>query len=516
MSRTASAANTRALVELRDVFRVFPTSDGGVAALQGLTLDVAEGELCVVLGPSGSGKTTLLRLLAGFERPSAGSVHVDGLELARLSQTALDRYRSSVVGYADQHYHRALAAELTALELVGVQLGLAGIDERERRRRALELLERVGLRDRCDARPAELSGGEQQRVALCAALAHRPRLLVADEPTGELDAATAAAVNELLAELVRESGATALVVSHDPASTAMADRVVHIRDGRVSEESNGAGPGAVVVGRGGWLRVPEELLVAAGIGAHARVELRPGAVELRALETGNGRRKPPEPVAPAGTVGAAAETRGLERRYGRELALGSLDAAFRPGRMTAVTGPSGSGKSTLLHLLAGLDLPTAGDVVVGGTVVSALDRTGRAAFRRERIAFVAQAPVLTGFLSARENVLAALAVRRVPEQEAGERAAEALGAVGLAEHADRPVDELSAGQRGRVALARALAARPLLLLADEPTARLDAVTTVAVGGLLRELAHGSGTTLVCATHDALLIEQADEELRLGS
>ena len=158
-----------ALVELRDVFRVFPTSDGGVAALQGLTLDVAEGELCVVLGPSGSGKTTLLRLLAGFERPSAGSVRVDGLELARLSQTALDRYRSSVVGYADQHYHRALAAELTALELVGVQLGLAGIDERERRHRGLELLERVGLLDRCDARPTELSGGEQQRVALCAA-----------------------------------------------------------------------------------------------------------------------------------------------------------------------------------------------------------------------------------------------------------------------------------------------------------------------------------------------------------
>ena len=151
--------------------------------------------------------------------------------------------------------------------------------------------------------------------------------------------------------------------------------------------------------------------------------------------------------------------------------------------MTAVTGPSGSGKSTLLHLLSGLDLPTAGEVVVGGTVVSGSiapagprsAASGSPSWRRRRSSPASSARA--------RNVLAALAVRRVPEQEADERAAEALDAVGLAEHADRPVDELSAGQRGRVALARALAARPLLLLADEPTARLDAVTTVAVGGL---------------------------------
>jgi ABC-type lipoprotein export system ATPase subunit len=506
-----------ALVELRDVFRVFPTRDGGVAALQGLSLDVADGEICVVLGPSGSGKTTLLRVLAGFERASAGSVRVAGRELGRLSAGGLGRYRATTTGYADQHYRQALAGELSAAELVGATLGLAGAEPAERARRADELLERVGLLDRRDARPDELSGGEQQRVALCAALAHRPRLLLADEPTGELDAATAASVTALLAELVREAGASALVVSHDPASTAVADRVVGIRDGRVSEEaSNGAGPDAVVVGRGGWLRVPEELLAAAGIGGRATVGLRGGVVELRPLVgESSSVGAPRATVSPAGVPGTSAEVRALTRRFGHETALQDVDAAFRPGRLTVVTGPSGSGKSTLLQLLAGLDVPTAGEVEVGGVVLSGLDRSGRAAFRRERIALVSQTPTLTGFLDARENVRTGLAVRGVDGTDANDRADEALAAVGLSEHAGRPVDELSAGQRGRVAVARAVAARPLLLLADEPTARLDATTTVTVGSLLRELAHRSGTTLVCATHDPLLIEQADDELRLG-
>ncbi len=247
------------LIEARDLFCVYPGADGGVAALQGLTLDVEEGEICVILGPSGSGKTTLMRVLAGFERPSAGSIAVAGLQLGSLSQRRLADYRATTLGYADQHYWRALAGELTAEELVAVPLGLQGVPEQERLARAHELLERVGLRDRADAHPGELSGGEQQRIALCAALAHRPRLLIADEPTGELDELSAAAVYSLLAELSREEGVTALVVSHDPRSAAIADRVIHIRDGRVSEERSGESA-AVVIGRGGWMRIPEEAL----------------------------------------------------------------------------------------------------------------------------------------------------------------------------------------------------------------------------------------------------------------
>ena len=266
-----------AAVELRDVFRVHSTPEGDAAALQGLSLDVQEREALVVLGPSGSGKTTLLRILAGLDRPSAGSVRVFGTELSRVPARRLADYRAGSVGYIEQQYSRALASELTARELVGVRLGLQGVPRRERLARADELLERVGLSAERDARPGELSGGERQRIAVCAALAHRPRLLLADEPTGELDAGNARVLYDLLGELTHAEGCTTVVVSHDPQSTSLADRIVRIRDGRVSEETVREGAvsdGTIVVGRGGWLRLPEEYLRRVNIQtrATARVE----------------------------------------------------------------------------------------------------------------------------------------------------------------------------------------------------------------------------------------------------
>ena len=501
-----------ALVETRELYAVYPSPTGGVPALRGLTLTVEEQEVCVVLGPSGSGKTTLMRLLAGYERPSAGSIVVAGLDLGRASGRVLERHRSRVLGYADQHYWRARAGELTAEELVAVPLGLAGSGGTARRTRARELLERVGLLDRAAARPSELSGGEQQRIALCAALAHRPRLLIADEPTGELDSATAAEVYALLAELVSEHGATALVVSHDPASTEIADRIVHIRDGRVSEERRGADETAVV-GEGGWLRVPEEILHGASIGSRVRIVAGADAVELRPA-SGDGVPTRTAATTIEGAPGGVLEAVGVSRRYGREVALDGVDARFEPGQLSVVTGPSGSGKSTLLALLAGLDVPDEGEVRLDGAPVSGLDREGRAAMRRERISVVMQGPHLSDFLTARENVELVLGLRGIGRSESHSLAGGALAAVELAEHADRRLGALSAGQRERVALACAFAARPGVVLADEPTSRLDSGTTLVVGDLLVGLARRTGTTVVCSTHDPLLIALADREVRL--
>jgi ABC-type lipoprotein export system ATPase subunit len=500
------------LVDARELFAVYPSPTGGVAALQGLSLSVAESEICVVLGPSGSGKTTLMRVLAGLARPSAGALVVAGVDLPHASAGELGRYRRDVLGYADQHYWRALAEELTAEELVAVPLGLASASPAECRARARELLERVDLLDRADARPSELSGGEQQRIALCAALARRPRLVIADEPTGDLDAESARAVSSLLAELVAEHRASAVVVSHDPASTDIADRVVHIRDGRVSEERHGDLETAVV-GAGGWLRIPEETLRAAGIHDRARIVADGGSVALHAVD---GRQAAPAPRSARveGVPGIVLEARGVSRSYGEQIALDRLDARFLPGELSVVVGPSGSGKSTLLALLAGMDVPDAGEIVLGDVVVSSLDRPTRAALRRDLVAVVGQAPGLSGFLTALENVELGLALRGAEAADARDRAADALAAVGLAAHADRRVDLLSAGQRERVALARAFAARTPVVIADEPTSRLDAATTVEIGALLAELAHGTGTTVVCATHDPLLIGQADCEVRL--
>ena len=500
------------IAEARDLFAVYPSATGGVAALRGLTLSIEGGEICVVLGPSGSGKTTLLRVLAGLERPSAGTIHVAGLDVGHAPAWQVAGHRSRVLGYADQHYWRALAGELTVEELVAVPLGLLSVPPAERRVRAHELLERVGLEDRAGAHPHELSGGEQQRVALCAAVAHRPRLLIADEPTGELDAETADDVYRLLEELAREHGAAAVLVSHDPASTRIADRVVHLRDGRISEEQQ-EGEQAVVIGEGGWLRVPEELLHAAGIGGRALVRSRDGIVELHPAGSDGRRPDAPAPKV-SGARGGVLEVRGVSRSFGAQVALRDVDAEFRPGDLTVVTGPSGSGKSTLLGLLSGLDVPDGGEVVLDGVLVSGLDREGRAAFRRERISVVLQDLLLAGFLTARETVELGLAARGVATEGAHERARDALASVGLAEHADRPVENLSAGQRERVVLARAFAARPAVVVADEPTARLDATTTLAVGQLLASLARRTQTTVVCATHDPLLIGLADREVRL--
>jgi ABC-type lipoprotein export system ATPase subunit len=514
-------------VELRDVFRVFSTPEGDTAALQGLTLSVREREVVVVLGPSGSGKTTLLRLLAGLDRPSAGSARVLGFEIGKLSGRRLAAYRKRTVGYVEQHYARALAPELTARQIVAFQLGLTGASRKARLARADDLFDLIGLADLRNAYPHELSGGEQQRVAVCAALAHRPRLLLADEPTGELDAASAVDVYAVIGELAREHGCTTVIVSHDPESATIADRVVSVRDGRVSEETARDVPGeeAIVVGRGGWLRLPEELLLRAHIRARATARFnRPGVLLLpaEAEHEEADQTEPastaalPEPVLPTVVAEAHSLAKTFEGGQRTTTVFSGLGASFGRGRLIAVTGPSGSGKTTLLHLLAGLERPTGGEVVVLGTSLSTLDRAALAAFRREHVALVGQEPGLVPFLSARENVELGLTLRRVGASEALRRALGALERVGLGERSGQRVSRLSAGERERVAIARALAASPDLLLADEPTSRLDQANALAIAALFARASRETGATIVCATHDPLLAEQADEELSLGA
>jgi len=506
-------------IELKDVFRVHSTPEGDAAALQGLSLSVREGEVLTVLGPSGSGKSTLLRLLAGLERPSAGVVRVHGEDLGKLPARRLATYRSTLLGYADQHYARALAPELSARELVGLQLGLRGSAPRERLRRADELLERVGLAEKRTRRATELSGGEQQRVALCAALAHRPKVFLADEPTGELDGATADQVYDMLSELVREHRCTTVIVSHDPESARIADRIVRIRDGRVSEEwsRDDDESDTIVVGRGGWLRLPEELLLRAGIATKAVARFESGSVVVTpAGDAQPGVISPeevPEEVArQPGPVVVAASS--LTKRYGSTVVLDGLDASFTGGRLHAVTGPSGSGKTTLLHLLAGLELPDSGSIEIAGRDLASLDRTARAALRREQIAYVGQQAGLVPHLSALENVELALALRGHAENSRL-TALSALDSVGLGERATQRVSRLSHGERARVAIARAVAPGPALLLADEPTSRLDGANAIAVAVLLGRLARTTGAAVVCSTHDPLVIEQADSAISLS-
>jgi ABC-type lipoprotein export system ATPase subunit len=506
-------------IAAQDVFRIYTSDGGSTPALQGLTLTVEAGELVLAVGPSGSGKSTLLRLLSGVERPSAGRLEVFDQDLASLDRATRAQYRAETLGFLEQHYWRALDGSLTVLDAVALQQRLDGRPAEPARRRAGELLEQLGLGELQTAHPPELSGGQQQRVAVCAALAHRPRLLLADEPTGELDADAARVVYETLVELAREQGTTVLIVSHDREAAAYVDRVVHVRDGRISRETDRGGESErVVVGRSGWLQLPETLLADAGIGSHVRATKSEDGILLEpvgeAAAAAPAAADAAEPAVPGDVI---ASVQSLAVTYpGRAPLFEGYDAAFAAGELTALTGRSGSGKTTLIRLLAGLQLPDAGAVLVDGVELQALSRTERAAVRRSRIALVPQQARVTSFLTLRENVELALELRGAPPPGRTQRALDALKRVGLTEFAERQPETLSAGQRKRLAIARAIAFAPLLLLADEPTVNLDEENAAAMARLLRGLARESGTAVVCSTHDPIVVDAADRVVDLGS
>ena len=228
--------NNPTYVFCQDVFKIYKIADLEVVALRGLDLAVDAGEVVAIVGASGSGKSTLLNILAGYDSPSAGGVMVGGKDLLRMSASEVEEYRRVDVGFIWQQTSRNLFPYLTTLENVTLPMMLTNTPSSERRERAEELLGLVGLSHRLDHTPEKLSGGEQQRVAIAVALANRPPLLLADEPTGELDDATAAEILDLFGTVNQEMGTTILIVTHDPDIAYKVGRVVMIRDGKMSTE----------------------------------------------------------------------------------------------------------------------------------------------------------------------------------------------------------------------------------------------------------------------------------------
>ncbi len=271
--------------------KIYKVADLEVVALQGLDLEVARGEILALVGPSGSGKSTLLSALGGLDRPSAGRLMVGDQDLLKLSQSGLTAYRREQIGFVWQQTARNLLPYLTARENIELLMTLAGRGWRERRTWAMELLEAVDIAEHAGRCPPQLSGGQQQRIAIACALANRPRILLADEPTGEVDWPTAQLILGLLRDLRERYGLTIVIVTHDPRVAEQADRTVAIRDGRTSSETVQLESGSqttlagerelVVVDAAGRLQIPGDQRALAGIGRRARVELVDGGILIR-------------------------------------------------------------------------------------------------------------------------------------------------------------------------------------------------------------------------------------------
>ena len=276
-----------ALIVCDRVVRIYAAEGVEVQALQGLDLLVTAGELIAIVGASGSGKSTLINILAGLDAPTAGSVRVAGLDLAALGARERVVYRRATVGFIWQETSRNLLPYLTAAQNVIMPMRFSRTARRERAGRARELLDLLGVAHCAERRPEQLSGGEQQRTAIAVALANRPRVLLADEPTGELDTATAADVFGALATANSELGVTVLVVTHDPAVSGQVRRTVAIRDGRTStetrrhataDEHGNATQHAVeyaVLDRAGRLQLPREMIEPLGMRDLVRLEAEP-------------------------------------------------------------------------------------------------------------------------------------------------------------------------------------------------------------------------------------------------
>ena len=533
--------DSSAFIRLDRVYKVHRVGNVGVAALGGVSLEVARGEFAAIVGPSGAGKSTILNLIGGVETATAGLVSVGGTDLSQLDAAGLSDYRRRMVGFLWQGTTKNLIPYLTVAQNAELPLLLAGVKSAaNRRRRTAYLLEFIGLAERANHRPAMLSGGEQQRAGLVVALAHEPAIVLADEPTAEIDTEAADQVVKALRAACTKLGSTVVMATHDLVAASKADITFRLVDGRVRGSA-----GQVSLDSSGRITLPEAAASLLGPAASAlEVELEGDEVRIRRLQEAieykprglAGRAGPVvrsrAPIAMtsehamAGAHASAAASRveapllsaeELHRTYGHggtsTVALRNVSLQLAPGELVVVIGPSGSGKSTLLGILGGFEPPDSGSVMWHGRSVTALSTTELARQRASQFGVVFQSLGLFPVLTARENVYLPLLISGADPDSSAAAAESWLRRLGLEDRAEHRLFELSFGQQQRVAVARALAPDPDIVLADEPTAEIDHEAANVVIDALREVSQRGGGVIL-ASHDPRVLLVANRVLVL--
>jgi ABC-type lipoprotein export system ATPase subunit len=484
------------VVTFDDVFVLYQN----VVALRGLSLALHRGERVVVRGPSGSGKSTLVNVVTGQVQPTAGvlTFSIDGRMV--LGEDLRRRGQLCVV---TQGSGRELIPEISCARNVAITTELTGASRAQAADRAREVLAQFDILHLANRMPTDISSGEAQRVALAAALSASPSIIVADEPTGELDRASADQIYALLSAHVEASGAALLLVSHDERAEAIADRVLTIRDGRLERvRERGSTVSAFAIDPRGWMRLPEHERSLVGITDRAVVSLADddhsvlrvasaGMVSPGGLST--------ESVHAAGRIAGEIVMSGTDVSVAIDgvVALAPVSLEVRRGDLTVIAGPSGSGKTTLLSVLGGLRAPSTGSLV-------RVDNTPAV--------FAAQVAGFADDATVRENVLLSSALRNDNLNESV--LMDLLRALGIDALVDRPVRTLSGGERQRTGVARALLCSAQLMLIDEPTSQLDEVSAKRTIEQLRAVA-GRGVAVVVASHDDAVIAAADTVVRVG-
>jgi ABC-type lipoprotein export system ATPase subunit len=533
--------DSSAFIRLDRVYKVHRVGNVGVAALGGVSFEVARGEFAAIVGPSGAGKSTILNLIGGVETATAGLVSVGGTDLSQLDTAGLSDYRRRTVGFLWQGTTKNLIPYLTVAQNAELPLLLAGVKSAaKRRQRTAYLLELLGLAERANHRPATLSGGEQQRAGLAVALVHEPAIVLADEPTAEIDAEAADQVVQALRAACTKLGSTVVMATHDLVAASKTDVTFRLIDGRVR------GPaGRVSLDSSGRIALPQAASSLLGSAAselevelegdevrirrsQEAIEYQPGGLTARAGPMARWR----SPVATtgerpiAGTPASAGASRvespllsaeELHRTYGQggtsTVALRNVSLRLAPGELVVVMGPSGSGKSTLLGIAAGFEPPDSGVVMWHGRPLADLSATEVARRRASEFGVVFQSLGLFPALTARENVHLPLLISGADPDSAAAAAESWLRRVGLEDRAEHRLFELSLGQQQRVAVARALAPDPGIVLADEPTAEMDHEAANVVMEALREVSQRGGGVIL-ASHDPRVLLAANRVLVL--